>query len=130
MTSNSLFTKSLPLAAIAAAAGMLVGCSTVKSISPFNSDVPYAQDVQPIIPKPAVSEIPAFKSKPKPEVSVSEAPPPVPAATPEPSSPAPAQASASAPAPAPSATPAPPAAASPSPPPPPPTPQSLAAPPN
>jgi outer membrane protein OmpA-like peptidoglycan-associated protein len=129
MTSNSLFTKSLPFAAMAAAAGMLAGCSTVKSISPFGSNVPYAQDVQPVMPKPAVSEIPAFKPKPKPEVSVSEAPTPA-AAPPAPSSPAPAPSTTPAPpaaVPPPAAAPAPP---SPSPPPPPPAPQSSAAPPD
>jgi len=116
MTSNSLFTKSLPFAAMAAAAGMLVGCSTVKSISPFSSNVPYAQDVQPTIPKPAVSEIPAFKPKPpappppKPEPPPAEAPPP--AATAPATAPA-APPATPAPAPAASAPPAPPEAAPP-----------------
>ena len=90
MTSNSLFTKFLPVAAIAVTASTLVGCSTVQSISPFSSSVPYSQDVQPTIPKPAISEIPAFKPKPKPEVSVSEAPAPAPAATPPAPAPTPA----------------------------------------
>jgi outer membrane protein OmpA-like peptidoglycan-associated protein len=77
---------------------MLAGCSTVKDISPFGSNVPYAQDVQPTIPKPAVSEIPAFKPKPPP-------PPPPPKAEPAPAEAAPAPTEA-APTPAP-ATPAP-----------------------
>lgn len=108
MTSKSPFIKVLPLAIVATAAGALVGCSTVKSISPFSSSVPYSQDVQPILPKPAIAEIPAFKPKPKPEVSVSEKPvpeappPPAPAAAPAP--------------PAPEAAPPAPAAAPPSPP--------------
>jgi outer membrane protein OmpA-like peptidoglycan-associated protein len=116
MTSNSLFTKFLPVAVIAATASTLVGCSTVKSISPFSSSVPYSQDVQPTIPKPAISEIPAFKPKPKPEVSVSEAPAPAP----EPAS-APA-ATPSAPVPTPAPTPAPPPPAPTAAPPPPPSP--------
>ena len=108
MTSNSLFTKFLPLATLAMMAGTLVGCSTVKSISPFGSNVPYAQDIQPNMPKPAVSEIPAFKPKPpappapKPEPPAAETPAPAPAA-PEPAAPAPV-----APSPAPTSTPTPP----------------------
>jgi len=123
MTSKSLFTKILSLAAVAAAAGALVGCSTVKSISPFTSSVPYSQDVQPTIPKPAVAEIPAFKPKPKPEVTVTdvprqaapaaETPPPAPAAgTPTAPAPTPAPEAAAPPAPAPAAPPPPPPPAS------------------
>ena len=108
MTSKSPFVKILPRATVAIAAGALVGCSTMKSISPFSSNVPYSQDIQPIIAKPAISEIPAFKPKPKPEVSVSEKPepppPPAPAATP-PAAPAAAPAASEAPPPAPAAPP-------------------------
>jgi outer membrane protein OmpA-like peptidoglycan-associated protein len=119
MTSNSLFTKFLPVAAMAVTASTLVGCSTVESISPFGSSVPYSQDVQPTIAKPAISEIPAFRPKPKPEVSVSEAP--TPAATPAPA-PAAAPPASTPAAPAPTATPLPPS------PPPPPASQSSVAP--
>jgi outer membrane protein OmpA-like peptidoglycan-associated protein len=109
MTSNSFLTKFLPVAAMAVTASTLVGCSTVKSISPFGSGVPYSQDVQPTIPKPAVSEIPAFKPKPKPEVSVSEAPTAAPAPAAAPPAPAPAPASTpAAPPPAPTTAPQPP----------------------
>ena len=96
MTSRSPFVKILPFAAVATAVGALVGCSTVQSISPFTSSVPYSQDVQPTIPKPAISEIPAFKPK-KAEVSVQDmapapaapaSPPPAPAAAPPPPAPA------------------------------------------
>ncbi|HEX4506636.1 MAG TPA: hypothetical protein VH722_12965 [Alphaproteobacteria bacterium] len=109
MTSRRPFIKFLPLAA--AAAGALVGCSTVQSISPFGSSVPYSQDVQPTIPKPAIAEIPAFKPK-KAEVSVQDmapapaapaAPPPAPAAAPPP----PASAAPAAAPPAPAAAPPP-----------------------
>jgi len=118
MTSKSLFTKILPLAAVAAAAGALVGCSTVKSISPFTSSVPYSQDIQPTIPKPAVSEIPAFKPK-KQEVTVTDLPRQgAPAAETPP--PAPAAGTASTPAPEAAAPPAPSAPAPAAPPPPPP----------
>ncbi len=83
MTSNCFLAPSLRLAiAFAAMATALAGCSTVKGISPFGSKVPYAQDVQPTIPRPAVSEIPAFKvapPAPKPVVPPAAAsPPPVP----------------------------------------------------
>jgi outer membrane protein OmpA-like peptidoglycan-associated protein len=110
MTSKSLFTKVLPLAAIAAAACALAGCSTVKSITPFTSSVPYSQDVQPTISKPAISEIPAFKPKTA-EVTVKDLPvPAAPAAAAAPP-PAPAPAAAAAPpTPAPQAVPPPPAA--------------------
>jgi outer membrane protein OmpA-like peptidoglycan-associated protein len=129
MTSNSLFTKFLPVAVIAATASTLVGCSTVKSISPFSSSVPYSQDVQPTVPKPASSEIPAFRPKPKPDVSVSEAPAPAPAPAPAAAPPAPAPAPTPTPAPTPAAPPpAPTAAPLPPPPPPPPASQSSVAP--
>jgi len=113
MTSKSPFIKVLPLALVATAAGALVGCSTMKSISPFSSSVPYSQDVQPILPKPAISEIPAFKPKPKPEVSVSEKPVPAPAEAAPPPAPAaaPAPAASEAAPPAPAAAPPPPPAA-------------------
>jgi len=117
MTSKSPFAKFLPLAAVAAAVGALVGCSTMKSISPFESSVPYSQDIQPTLPKPAISEIPAFKPK-KPEVTVKDLPRPE---TPPAAEPAPAPAAAPPPAPAPAAE-AP--AAPPAPPPPPAAPQS------
>ena len=111
--------KFLPLAVVATAAGTLVGCSTVQSISPFSSSVPYSQDVQPTIPKPAISEIPAFKPK-KAEVAVQDMAP-APAA---PAAPPPAAAPAAAPpAPPPASEAAPPAKA-----PPPPPPQSSIAP--
>jgi outer membrane protein OmpA-like peptidoglycan-associated protein len=121
MTSNSPFAKFLPLAAVAATAGALVGCTTVQSISPFSSSVPYSQDIQPTIPKPAIAEIPAFKPKPKPEVSVSEKPVPAPAAE-APPAPAPTGAPPAAPSSAPAVSEAPPPA--PAAPPPPAAPQS------
>jgi outer membrane protein OmpA-like peptidoglycan-associated protein len=110
MTSKSLFTKLLPLAAVAATAGALAGCSTVKSLTPFTSSVPYSQDVQPTIAKPAIAEIPAFKPKPKAEVSVTETP-----AAPAEAAPAPAPQAAPAPPPAPAAAPPPAPAAAPPP---------------
>lgn len=96
MTPNTIFTKFLPAAAAMAAVGAFAGCSTVKSISPFQSNVPYSQDIQPTMAKPAVTEIPAFKPKPPPPPA-----PPKPAPAPEPSAPPPAQEpAAAAPAPA------------------------------
>ena len=88
MTSNIILRSSFRLAAAAAVAGTaLVGCSTVKSISPFGSNVPYAQDVQPTIPRPAVTEVPAFKAKAQPPAPPSKPAPPV-VASPQPAAPA------------------------------------------
>jgi outer membrane protein OmpA-like peptidoglycan-associated protein len=94
MTSHKISTSFLRFGTVfAVTATALGGCSTVKSISPFGSNVPYAQNIQPTITRPAVTEIPAFKPKPespppapKPPAPVvaSPAPPPPPAPSPEP----------------------------------------------
>ncbi len=67
----------------------LSGCSLVSG-----SSVPYAQDVQPTVPKPAISEIPAFKpvvrpveAAPAPAVKAESAP--APQAASQPSTPPP-----------------------------------------
>ena len=96
MTSNCFLAPSPRLGiAFAVMATALAGCSTVKGISPFGSNVPYAQDVQPTIPRPAISEIPAFKAAPpapKPAAPAAASPPPAPkppAAEPAPAPPPP-----------------------------------------
>jgi outer membrane protein OmpA-like peptidoglycan-associated protein len=97
MTPHKISASFLRLVPVfAAAATALAGCSTVKSISPFGSNVPYASAVQPTIARPAVTEIPAYKPKPEPPPAPKPAPPPPP---PPPPSPAAAPAS-KAPAPA------------------------------
>jgi hypothetical protein len=49
------------------AIGSLVGCSTMKDLSPFGSDVPYSQDVKPRMSQPANPEVPAFTPAPQPQ---------------------------------------------------------------
>jgi len=67
MTSTSSFVAfSRTGATLAIMAAALAGCSTVKSIVPMGSSVPYAQSIKPTIPQPAITEIPAFKAAPKP----------------------------------------------------------------
>ncbi len=95
MKSTSLlpvYVRGGALAVIAAAA--LAGCSTVKDLSPFGSDVPYSQDVKPTIAQPAVVDVPAFKPVPPPQKPIAapppatspaapaDSPPPAPAASP------------------------------------------------
>lgn len=63
MRSTSTFPPFGVALAVMAAVG---GCSTVKDISPFTSNIPYAQDIKPNMPQPAVVEVPAFKPAPKP----------------------------------------------------------------
>lgn len=99
MTSNKISISFLRLGtAFVVTATALGGCSMVKSVSPFGSSVPYAQNIQPTIPRPAVTEIPAFRPKleapapaPKPAAPVVANPAPAPAAPPaaEPSAPPP-----------------------------------------
>lgn len=102
--------------------GLLAGCSTIKSVSPFTSSVPYAQDVQPTVARPASPEIPVYKKTAPESAPVAEAPsepapaptpPPPPAATEPKATPSAAPAPPPAPAPQASASPAvtPPAAA-------------------
>ena len=68
---------------------LLAGCSTIKSVSPFTSSVPYAQDVLPTVPRPAASEIPVYKRAPPEAAPVAEAPAePAPPPTPPPARPA------------------------------------------
>lgn len=122
MTSHKFSRSFLRLGtAFAVTSVALSGCSTVKSISPFGSNVPYAQDIQPTLPRPAVTEIPAFKPKaeappaPKPRPAPVIATPPgdaTPPAAPAEPAPAPAPASPVEPPPAPAAAPAPPASQS------------------
>lgn len=128
MISPKLFATSLRIGTAALlSATALSACSTLSSISPFGSNVPYSQDIQPTVPRPAQPEIPAFKAAPKPppktpQVDVSEQP------TPAPSTPAPSTPPAAAPTPAPAPS-APPPASEPAPaapPSPPPAPQSAA----
>ena len=86
MTSHKISTAFFRFVAVCAvSATALAGCSTVKSVSPFGSNVPYAASIQPVIPRPAVSEIPAFKPKPAelapaPKASAPAAEAPVPPA--------------------------------------------------
>ena len=104
MKSTSMFTlfNSAPIfsrrvAASCLAVASLAGCSTMKDLSPFGSNVPYAQDIKPTIAQPAVTEVPAFKPAPP-------APKPIaapPAAAPAPAAPAPAAPASDAPPPAP-----------------------------
>ncbi|MDB5394615.1 MAG: hypothetical protein JWM91_2121 [Rhodospirillales bacterium] len=111
MTSHKISTSFLRLGTVfAVGATALGGCSTVKSVSPFGSSVPYAANVQPTIARPTVTEIPAFKPKPeappapkpeappapKPVASGVASPPPAPATPPaaEPSAPPPPKSSA------------------------------------
>jgi outer membrane protein OmpA-like peptidoglycan-associated protein len=108
MRSTRRFSAFSALAATLGLAGGFAGCSTVSDLSPFQSNVPYANSIKPTVPQPAVTEIPAFKPKP---------PPPKPAAPVESPPPAPAPAAAE---PAPAAAPAPKPSADPAPPPPPP----------
>jgi outer membrane protein OmpA-like peptidoglycan-associated protein len=100
MKSTSMFTlfNSAPIfsrrvAASCLAVASLAGCSTMKDLSPFGSNVPYAQDIKPTIAQPAVTEVPAFKPAPP-------APKPI-AAAPAPAAPAPAAPASDAPPPAP-----------------------------
>ncbi len=87
MKSTSLFPNFPGRGAIGLlVAASLAGCSTVGDISPFGSNVPYAQDVKPTIAQPAVTEVPAFKPAPvaqKPVASPPKASPPPVAAPPE-----------------------------------------------
>jgi outer membrane protein OmpA-like peptidoglycan-associated protein len=109
MTSHKISTSFLRLGAVfAVAATALGGCSTVKSVSPFGSSVPYAANIQPTIPRPAVTEIPAFKPKPpEPASPPKRAAPAAETPTPAPAAPVAAPATA-APAPAAAEPPAPP----------------------
>ncbi|HLG88030.1 MAG TPA: OmpA family protein [Alphaproteobacteria bacterium] len=78
----------------------LAGCSTVKSISPFTSSVPYAQDVQPTVARPASPEVPVYKKAaqpPEPAPVAESRPEPAPPQT-EPKAAAPASAPPTAPA--------------------------------
>ena len=93
MTStSSIMVLSRNCATLAIVAAALAGCSTVKSIVPtMGSSVPYANQIKPTIPQPAVVEVPAFKAAPKPPPKPAE-PPPEPAAAEPAKSPAPAAA--------------------------------------
>lgn len=67
------------------AIGQLGGCSTIKSVSPFTSGVPYAQDIQPTVARPSSPEVPVYrKGTAPPAAAAAPAPAPV-AQTPAPS---------------------------------------------
>jgi len=74
-------------AGLAISLPMLGGCSTVSSLSPFGSSVPYAANVKPTIARPASPEIPVYTPPPAAPVAASPRPAPVPppaASTPAP----------------------------------------------
>jgi outer membrane protein OmpA-like peptidoglycan-associated protein len=101
MTPHKISTSFLRLApVIALAAAGLAGCSTIKSVSPFGSNVPYASSVQPTIARPAVTEIPAYKPKPETPPAPKPAPPPPPPPPPPPAAAVPSAPAAASPPPA------------------------------
>jgi outer membrane protein OmpA-like peptidoglycan-associated protein len=70
--------------AFAAIGAALAGCSTVKDISPFSSNVPYAQDISPTMARPASPEIPVYKAAPAAAPAIKPAPVPSPPPPPQP----------------------------------------------